>query len=81
MQYMVIQTIKSDCTQQVFDRFHKKGRMLPVGLIYIESWLEDQGNRCFKLLETNDPSLIDQWIPQWADLVGFEVIMLNKKPE
>lgn len=79
MLFMVIETIKADCDQLVFDRFHEKGRLLPDGLIHIDSWLEDQGDRCFKLLETNDASLFDQWTPLWADLLDFEFIMLSDK--
>jgi hypothetical protein len=36
------------------ERFHAKGRMLPEGLAYLNSWLEKDGNRCFQLMETND---------------------------
>ena len=81
MQYMVIESIKPDSLQQVYDRFHSKGRMLPSGLIYLDSWLEDQRDRCFQLMETNDVSLFDQWISHWSDLVDFEIILLRTKPE
>ena len=80
MQYMVIESIKPDSVQLVYDRFHSKGRMLPDGLIYIDSWLENQGNRCFQLMKTSDVSLFDQWISHWSDLVDFEVILLGNKP-
>ncbi|OED44819.1 hypothetical protein AB833_00600 [Chromatiales bacterium (ex Bugula neritina AB1)] len=81
MQYMVIETIKPNSIQLVYERFHREGRMLPNGLIYLDSWLEDQGNRCFQLMETDDARLFDQWIIHWADLVSFEVIKLGTKPE
>ena len=81
MQYMVLENIKPSSLQLVYDRFHDKGRMLPNGLVYIDSWLEDKGNRCFQLMETDDVSLFDQWIPLWCDLVDFEVILLGNKPD
>ena len=28
--------------------------------------------RCFQIMETGDPQLIDQWIANWSDLVEFE---------
>lgn len=80
MKYMVIETIKPDSVQLVYDRFRDKGRMLPEGLFYINSWLEDQGNRCFQVMETEDASLFAQWIIHWDDLVEFEVIRLGDKP-
>ena len=81
MQYMVIEKIKPGSLQLVYNRFHDRGRMLPDGLVYIDSWLEDQGNRCFQLMDTDDVSLFDQWIPLWSDLVDFEVILLGNKPD
>jgi hypothetical protein len=54
--------------------------MLPAGLIYIDSWLEKDGDRCFQLMETGDPSLLDRWMENWKDLVTFEIIELGDKP-
>lgn len=28
--------------------------MLPGGLVYINSWLEKEGDRCFQLMETDE---------------------------
>lgn len=38
--------------EKVSERFRAKGRMLPQGLIYLDSWLEEGGARCFQLMET-----------------------------
>ena len=32
--------------------------------------------RCFQLMETDDPALIDAWVAEWSDLVRFEVVPL-----
>jgi hypothetical protein len=66
---------------QVYERFEGKGRMLPEGLTYIDSWLEKDGDRCFQLMETHDPSLFDRWMDSWKDLVSFEIVELGEKPE
>lgn len=79
-QYMVIETFRSGCLEEVYDRFHEKGRMLPDGLIYIDSWLEKGGHRCFQLMETKDPSLFSKWIERWSDLTDFEIIQIGNKP-
>lgn len=81
MQYMVIESIRAGSVQHVYDRFHAKGRMLPDGLNYVDSWLEYNGNRCFQLMETADESLFDHWIAHWQDLVSFEVIRIGEKPK
>ena len=79
--YMVIEHFAPGAKARVYQRFQKKGRMLPEGLIYIESWLEKHGDRCFQLMETNDPSLFDRWMDSWKDLVQFEIIELGDKPD
>ncbi len=58
----------------VYARFAERGRMLPEGLRYIDSWVvAGSRDRCFQLMETDDPGLFDAWTAQWADLVRFEV--------
>jgi hypothetical protein len=79
--FMVIEHFAPGAKEKVYERFQEKGRMLPDGLIYIDSWLEKDGERCFQLMETNDSSLFEQWTSNWNDLVRFEIIELGEKPE
>ena len=79
-QYMVIERFAPGMKSKVYERFEEKGRMLPEGLTYIDSWLEKDGDRCFQLMETNDRSLVDRWMECWKDLVRFEIIELGEKP-
>jgi hypothetical protein len=81
MKYMVIETFAPGCKGPVYERFHQKGRMLPDGLRYIDSWLEKDGNRCFQLMETDSPQLFEQWTQRWSDLVSFEIIELEPRPK
>lgn len=77
MKYMVLETFRPGCKARVYERFQDKGRMLPDGLRYIDSWLEKDGDRCFQLMETDSPELFEQWIASWSDLVSFEIIELD----
>jgi hypothetical protein len=65
----------------VYERAAAKGRMLPPGLLYLDSWIDDRLQRCFQLMETDDPSLLDMWMAEWNDLVRFEVIRLIDSTE
>ena len=78
--YMVIEHFAPGAKAKVYERFEKNGRMLPDGLVYVESWLEKDGDRCFQLMETDDPSLFERWTDSWKDLVRFEIIELGEKP-
>jgi len=79
-QYIVIETFFPGCKEKVYERFHAKGRMLPQGLLYLNSWFEKDGDRCFQLMETNDPSLFQIWFQNWKDLGTVEVIEIGDKP-
>ena len=78
--FIVIEYYHENCFDKIYDRFHKHGRMLPDGLFFIESWLENNGKRCFQLMETDNPELFKTWINYWKDLVDFEVIEIGEKP-
>ena len=70
---MVIENFEQGA-RPVYERAAAKGRMLPVGLLYVDSWIDERLHRCFQLMETGDPALLDAWIAEWSDLVTFEVI-------
>ena len=78
--YMVIETHRKGCLEAVYRRFYEKGRMMPDGLEYIDSWLEKDGDRCFQLMETNDTSLFSEWTKNWDDLTDFDIIEIGPKP-
>ena len=77
---MVIETFLPGCKAKIYERFHARGRMLPSGLTYLDSWLEKDGDRCFQLMETNEASLFQDWMEHWKDLVSIEVVELGEKP-
>ncbi len=58
----------------VYERAAERGRMLPDGLVYVDSWIDESLDRCFQLMETDDSSLFDEWIASWSDLARFEVV-------
>ena len=73
MRYMVIETFKQGAAP-VYARAAERGRMLPPGLEYVDSWIDERGlDRCFQLMETDDPSLFDVWLDNWRDLGEFEI--------
>jgi Protein of unknown function (DUF3303) len=58
----------------VYERAAERGRMLPPGLVYVDSWIDESLDRCFQLMETDDPGLFDEWIANWSDIGAFEVV-------
>ena len=73
MLYMVIETFING-PGPVYQRFRERGRLAPEGATYISSWVDISLRRCFQLMETSDPALLEAWISNWSDLVSFEVV-------
>jgi Protein of unknown function (DUF3303) len=71
--YMVVEKFKRGAAP-VYERAAERGRLLPAGLTYLDSWVDQRLDRCFQLMETDDPGLFDDWIERWSDLADFEVV-------
>jgi len=74
MLFMVIERYKNRDADAVYRRFREHGRMVPEGLKYIDSWVEQNNERCFQLMSADDPGLFDLWTKHWDDLVEFEIV-------
>jgi hypothetical protein len=73
MLFMVIERYRNGDAAAVYARLRERGRMMPDGLSYVDSWVEASLHRCFQLMECDDPRLLQQWVAAWSDLVEFEI--------
>jgi hypothetical protein len=71
--YMIIERFKNSDPVPVYRRFQERGRMAPDGLRYVVSWVEDELGLCYQIMETENPTLLREWMANWEDLVDFEV--------
>jgi len=71
--FMVIERFRNGEATPVYRRFKERGRMVPDGLTYVSSWVEENLTTCYQLMETADRALLDEWMGKWNDLVEFEV--------
>ena len=71
--YMVVEHFKDGDPIPVYRRFRDRGRLAPEGLSYVSSWVDVTMQRCYQVMETEDPRLLDAWISHWSDIVQFEV--------
>jgi hypothetical protein len=62
--------------EPVYRRAAERGRMLPEGLTYVDSWVvaDQRLDRCFQLMETADAALLEVWAQKWRDLVNIEIV-------
>jgi hypothetical protein len=73
MLYMIIEHFKNQDPIPVYRRFRDRGRLAPEGLQYVSSWVDENLERCFQLMETADRKFLDEWIANWSDIVDFDV--------
>ena len=73
--YMVIERFRQGARAAIYARMAERGRMLPDGLRYVDSWVASDGSeRCWQLMDAADPALFDEWTNAWSDLVEFEIV-------
>jgi hypothetical protein len=71
--YMVLERFRNGDAAAVYRRFRERGRMAPDGLKCVSSWITEDLSTCYQVMETEERSLLDQWMNLWSDLVEFEV--------
>ena len=74
MLFMVLERFKNRDAKAVYRRFRDHGRGAPEGLTYVGSWIEANLDRCFQLMECDDPRLLQAWVAFWSDLIEFEIV-------
>ena len=79
MLYMVIERYKDK--EAVYRRFHEKGRMMPNGVRYVNSWVAKDGNTCYQINEAQREDLLYEWASHWSDVTDFEFIPVISSQE
>ena len=72
MLFMVIERFRNRDAKAVYRRFRDHGRQLPDGLAYVDSWVTADLDRCYQLVDCEDPRLLQAWVAAWEDLIEFE---------
>jgi hypothetical protein len=71
--YVVIERFRNGDAAPVYARFRERGRLMPDGLSYVNSWITTDLTRCYQIMECDDRSLLDEWMEAWRDIMEFEV--------
>jgi hypothetical protein len=75
MLFMVIEHFRDNDMVPVYQRLRQRGRSLPDGLEYVDSWVTADFSRCFQLMRCDDLRLIQAWILEWRGSgVTFEIV-------
>ena len=74
MLFMIIERFHPGKVKELYQRFEEKGRMMPEGLRYINSWINNEITVCYQVMEADEREKLQQWINNWIDLSDFEII-------
>ncbi len=74
MVFMVIERFKNQDAKTIYRRLQAKGRLMPEGLAFVNSWVQADLSRCFQLMECDDVTLLQKWAAEWSDLIEFEIV-------
>jgi hypothetical protein len=61
MLFMVIERFADNDMIPAYQRIRDKGRVIPQGLEYVDSWIEPSFARCFQLMRCDDARLLQEW--------------------
>jgi hypothetical protein len=74
MLFMVIERFRDQNAKAVYSRFREKGRSMPDGIAFVDSWVTADLGRCFQIMDCDDITLLQQWTVEWFDLIEFEIV-------
>ena len=75
MLFMIIETFRDNDMLPIYQELLTRGRKLPDGLRYVDSWIEPNFARCFQLMETDDLRTIQSWVLSWRGSgASFEIV-------
>lgn len=79
--YMIIETFKPGKLKAIYRRLEENGRMQPDGLTYINSWIDEDMEKCYQVMEANSIDKIHKWISNWDDVMDFEIVPVMSSAE
>lgn len=81
MLFMIIERFREGKIKEIYKRFDEKGRLMPEGVHYVNSWIDEHVKVCYQVMESDSEEKIEEWIENWKDLTDFEVVRVITSAE
>jgi uncharacterized protein DUF3303 len=81
MLFMIVERFAPGRATEVYRIARERGRMLPNGLVYVDSWVSAALDVCFQLMECEDPVLFQEWAVRWGGLADIEIVPVAPSSE
>lgn len=56
--YFIIEHFRPETIKTLYQRFDEKGRMLPAGVHYLHSWINEDVSICYQVMESESLELL-----------------------
>lgn len=60
MLYMIIERFRAGKLKLIYERFSEKGRLMPDGVKYVDSWITTDMSNCYQVIESSSEEKIHQ---------------------
>jgi hypothetical protein len=78
---MIIERFYPEKIKELYAKFDKEGRLLPDGVQYINSWIDEKVSACYQIMESDSPEKLQQWVNNWKEFAEFEIIPVISSAE
>jgi len=80
-EFMVVERFRAGKSKEFYEKFDKNGRLLPAGVEYLKSWVDESVSICFQHMRSESLELLEQWISQWEEFAEFEIYPIISSAE
>ncbi|HVZ98636.1 MAG TPA: DUF3303 family protein [Chitinophagaceae bacterium] len=81
MTFMIIEIFREGKIKELYQRFSEKGRQLPAGVTYVNSWIDENVTTCYQVMESDAADKIKEWTLLWEDVANFTIIPVISSAE
>jgi len=78
---MVVERFHQQKIKPLYQRFEEEGRLLPAGVFYLDSWIDESVETCYQLMESESLEALQEWTNRWEDMADFEIVPVISSAE
>jgi hypothetical protein len=71
---MIIERFYPDKIKAMYNRLDEEGRSLPEGVKYVNSWIDENIETCYQIMESESREKLNEWMDNWEGFCIWEVI-------
>ncbi|MCB9081664.1 MAG: DUF3303 family protein [Lewinellaceae bacterium] len=74
MLYLIIEKFYPGKVKELYQRLDTEGRFLPDGVTYVGSWIDENIETCYQVMDSPSREKLQEWMDHWAGYCEWEVM-------